>query len=82
VQNLSEINQDIRYLSNPKTESTEKSSDSFDYNRVSTNYEIIVKRISIAKQALNAAEQGLKFVDVGDTFYNDYILLPVQFLIY
>jgi len=78
VQHLSEINQVIKYLNNELTGLPGEPQVLFDYNRVSDYPEKVKKRISLAEQSLIFAEQGLEFAGVEDTFYHDYILLPVR----
>jgi hypothetical protein len=78
VQHLWEIKQAIQYLSNVPTEPKGKSPVPIDYMQVSKNYENVAKRMAILHQALSFAEQGLEFMDSDNTFYNDYILLPVR----
>lgn len=78
VQHLSEINQVMKYLNNELTGLPGESQLLFDYSRVSDYPEKVKKRISLAGQALIFAERGLEFAGVEDTFYHDYILLPVR----
>lgn len=73
VQNLSQIKQVISYLLNPISENSTD-----NYERVSNNFDDVVKRIEILQQALAEAEKGQEFVGSDDTFYHDYILLPVN----
>jgi hypothetical protein len=75
VEHLWEVKIAISYLS--KT-SAEQSDMSFDYTRLSNNFELVDKRIQIINQSLSFALQGLEFVGSDDTFYNDYIVLPAQ----
>ncbi|HPE77224.1 MAG TPA: glycosyl hydrolase 115 family protein [Draconibacterium sp.] len=78
VQNLSEINQVTRYLTNAIVENPGKPSVPFTYERVSNNNTTCKLRLDLAKQAVMEAEKGLQFIKPDDTFYNDYILLPAK----
>ncbi|NQU54798.1 MAG: glycosyl hydrolase 115 family protein [Bacteroidetes bacterium] len=77
VQHLSEIKQAIGYLGNISAGRPGTPPVQAKYERVAGNFQHIEKRYEILKQALAEAEKGQEFIDSDDTFYHDYILLPV-----
>ena len=78
VQHLAEIKWVIAYLINPVSESADKNALPDNYERVSGNFEHVKIRYELLQSALVEAEKGQEFIDSDDTFYHDYILLPVN----
>jgi len=78
VQHLAEIKWVITYLLNSNQPNTGNQTITDNYERVSNNFEHVKIRHEILQQALAEAEKGLEFVGSDDTFYHDYILLPVN----
>jgi hypothetical protein len=81
VQHLSEIKQVIGYLGNISISRPGTPPVMANYERIESNFQHVEKRFEILKQALAEAERGQEFVDIGNTFYHDYILLPVNLYI-
>ncbi len=77
VQHLWEIKQAISYLNYlPKNKPGGKDiPQSFD--RVTSNVEHIKKRIKILEEGLEIANKGEELISEDDTFYHDYIILPI-----
>lgn len=77
VQHLSEIKQAIGYLGNISVSRPGTPYAQASYERVVENFQHVQKRFEILLQALEEAERGQEFIESGNTFYHDYILLPV-----
>ena len=78
VQHLSEIKQLIGYLGNISVSRPGTPPVMANYEHIQSNFQHVEKRFEILKQALAEAEKGQEFVNPGNTFYHDYILLPVH----
>ena len=77
VQHLSEIKQAIGYLGNISVSRPGTPYVQASYERVEENFQHVEKRYEILSMAREEAEKGQKFIESGNTFYHDYILLPV-----
>ncbi len=78
VEHLSEIKQAIGYLGDISVGSPVNAPLAANYNRILESVQHEGKRIILLNEALAKAEKGLEFVDSNDTFYHDYILLPIN----
>ncbi len=78
VQHLSEIKQTIGYLGNISVGRVGNPYVQARYEKVEVNFQHVEKRFELLKLALADAENGLEFINSKNTFYHDYILLPVQ----
>jgi hypothetical protein len=78
VEHLWEIKEALAYLGETEIQRPGKTPIPFDYNKVESNFVHVKQRIEILKTALQEAEKGLQFISDSDTFYHDYIILPVQ----
>ena len=78
VQHLSEIKQIIEYLQNTSVLNDEKSLQHVNSEKIFDNIQPVEKRLGILKEAKLQAEKGMEIVNSGNTFYHDYILLPVN----
>jgi hypothetical protein len=81
VEHLWEIRETVSYLSNAPIRRPGKTPIPFDYKKVSEDYEHIEKRIVLLNEAKVYAEKGLEYISEGDTFYHDYVLLPINIYI-
>lgn len=77
VQHLWEIKEVISYLGETEIERPGKISIAYDYTRVELNFEHVKTRIKFLSEARAEAEKGLPKNLRDNTFYHDYILLPV-----
>ncbi len=78
VQHLWEIREAISYLCDEPIERPGKEPVDCEFSRVSNDFEHVKKRIGILKQALANAEKGAKYINEENTFYHDYIVLPIN----
>ena len=78
VQHLWEIKGAISYLSDLPITRPGRKDIPPDFERVSSNVEHVKKRMEMLSEALEIAKQGEKLMDTDDTFYHDYIVLPIQ----
>lgn len=78
VEHLWEIRETVSYLSNSPIRRPGKTPIPFDYHAVSEDYKHIEKRIDILKDAKEFASEGAKHIPENDTFYHDYVELPIN----
>ncbi|MBD1262108.1 glycosyl hydrolase 115 family protein [Maribacter polysiphoniae] len=78
VEHLWEIRETVSYLSNAPIRRPGKTPVPYDYAAVESDYEHVEKRLKLAEEALGLALEGEKTVNKGDTFYYDYIVLPIH----
>lgn len=78
VQHLSEIKQIIEYLQNTSVLYDEKAVQPVNFEKIFSNIQLVEKRLEILKEAQLQAEKGREVVNAENTFYYDYILLPVN----
>lgn len=81
VEHLWEIRETVSYLSNSPIQRPGKTPIPFNYEAVSEDYEHVEERIHLLDQAQKLAYEGLEFVDEEDTFYHDYVVLPINLYI-
>ncbi|MDN5205633.1 glycosyl hydrolase 115 family protein [Fulvivirgaceae bacterium BMA10] len=77
VEHLWEIREAISYLSNSPIERPGKTPVSYDYGRVENDLEHVKSRMVTISRALEIAGKGLNNVADQDTFYYDYVYLPI-----
>lgn len=78
VEHLWEIREAVAYLSESEIIRPGKPPVPWDYLPVENNYDHVKQRIKILQESLQEANKGLPYIPEGETFYHDYILLPVQ----
>ncbi|MBD0777415.1 glycosyl hydrolase 115 family protein [Maribacter sp. ANRC-HE7] len=78
VEHLWEIRETVSYLSNAPIRRPGKTPVPYDYAAVEEDYEHVEKRLGLAGEALELAVEGEKSVQKEDTFYHDYIVLPIH----
>ena len=77
VQTLSEIKQVIGYLGNISVSRPGTPSVQANYANVAAAYQQTENRYEILMQAKADAEKGQEYTGSGDTFYYDFVVLPV-----
>lgn len=78
VEHLWEIRETVSYLSNAPIRRPGKTPIPYDYDAVSEDYGHIEKRLRLVEKALEYAVEGAKSVNDEDTFYHDYVVLPIN----
>ncbi|MGQ1786170.1 MULTISPECIES: glycosyl hydrolase 115 family protein [unclassified Saccharicrinis] len=78
VLHLWEVREAIAYLSNSPIERPGKPSIPHNYEVVETDYEHVEKRMEVIKQACLIADEGAEHINHDETFYHDYIQLPLR----
>lgn len=78
VEHLWEIRETVSYLSNAPIRRPGKTPIPFDYEAVSEDYEHVEERIHLLNEAQEFANKGFKFINEEDTFYHDYVVLPIN----
>lgn len=78
VEHLWEIKEAMAYLGEKEIQRPGKTAIPFDYKRIERNFVHIKQRIEILETALQESEKGLQFISDDNSFYHDYIILPVQ----
>lgn len=78
VEHLWEIRETVSYLSNAPIRRPGKTPIPYDYNAVSEDYGHIEKRLKLIKKAQEFGLEGAKLVNEEDTFYHDYVALPID----
>lgn len=81
VLHLWEIREAIAYLSDGPIERPGKTPIPFNYDAVKADYDQLLVRLDILKEAFEEAEQGRALLGDKNIFYHDYILLPIQLYI-